>query len=43
VLFRMYEKFSGCKILPYSLMINHLHVPLEIPPDCEKGESLRAF
>ncbi|MFT6180438.1 MAG: REP element-mobilizing transposase RayT, partial [Akkermansiaceae bacterium] len=40
VLLRMYEKFSGCKILSYSLMSNHLHVLLEVPPGCEKGESL---
>ena len=40
MLLRMYEKFSGCKILSYSLMSNHLHVLLEVPPGCEKGESL---
>jgi putative transposase len=40
VLLRMYEKFSGCKILSYSFMSNHLHVLLEVPPGCEKGESL---
>jgi hypothetical protein len=40
VLLRMYEKFSGCKILSYSLMSNHLHVLLEVPPGCEKGRSL---
>jgi hypothetical protein len=40
VLLGMYEKFSGCKILSYCLMITHLHVLLEVPPGCEKGESL---
>ncbi|MFT6178790.1 MAG: hypothetical protein ACJA1W_001131 [Akkermansiaceae bacterium] len=36
----MYEKFSGCKILSYCFMGNHLKVLLEVPPGCEKGESL---
>ncbi len=40
VLLRMYERFSGCRILSYCLMSNHLHVLLEVPPGCEKGESL---
>ncbi len=40
VLLRMYERFSGCQILSYCLMSNHLHVLLEVPPGCEKGESL---
>jgi len=39
-LLRMYERFSGCRILSYCLMSNHLHVLLEVPPGCEKGESL---
>ena len=29
---RMYENFSGCKILAYCLMSNHLHVLLEVTP-----------
>jgi putative transposase len=40
VLLRMYERFSGCRILSYCLMSNHLHVLLEVPPGCEKRESL---
>jgi len=39
-LLRMYERFSGCRILSYCLMSNHLHVLLEVPPGCEKGGSL---
>jgi len=40
ILLRMYERFSGCRILSYCLMSNHLHVLLEVPPGCEKGELL---
>ncbi len=40
ILLRMYERFSGCRILSYCLMSNHLHVLLEVPPGCEKRESL---
>ena len=40
VLLRMYERFSGCRILSYCLMSNHLHVLLEVPPGCGKGDSL---
>ena len=40
ILLRMYERFSGCRILSYCLMSNHLHVLLEVPPGCEKGEVL---
>ncbi|MEJ6641925.1 MAG: transposase, partial [Akkermansiaceae bacterium] len=40
ILLRMYERFSGCRILSYCLMSNHLHVLLEVPRGCEKGESL---
>lgn len=29
---RMYENFSGCRILSYCLMSNHLHILLEITP-----------
>jgi REP element-mobilizing transposase RayT len=39
-LLRMYERFSGCRILSYCLMSNHFHVLLEVPPGCGKGESL---
>jgi len=40
LLLRMYERFSGCRILSYCLMSNHLHVLLEVPPGCKKGEAL---
>ena len=40
MLLRMYERFSGCRILSYCLMSNHLHVLLEVPEGCKKGESL---
>ncbi|MEN8681797.1 MAG: transposase [Akkermansiaceae bacterium] len=40
LLLRMYERFSGCRILSYCLMSNHLHVLLEVPPGCKKGEVL---
>ena len=40
LLLRMYERFSGCHILSYCLMSNHIHVLLEVPPGCEKGERL---
>jgi REP element-mobilizing transposase RayT len=43
VLLRMYERFSGCQILSYCLMSNHLHVLLEVPSGCAKGESLGLF
>jgi putative transposase len=29
---RMYEKFSGCRVLTYCLMSNHLHLLVEITP-----------
>src|SRR5512137_1331998 len=29
---RMYENFSGCRILSYCLMSNHFHLLLEVPP-----------
>ncbi|MDB2673812.1 transposase [Akkermansiaceae bacterium] len=40
LLLRMYERFSGCRILSYCLMSNHLHVLLEVPPGCQKDETL---
>lgn len=40
LLLRMYERFSGCHLLSYCLMSNHLHVLLEVPPGCAKGETL---
>jgi REP element-mobilizing transposase RayT len=29
---RMYENFSGCRVLSYCVMSNHFHLLLEIPP-----------
>jgi REP element-mobilizing transposase RayT len=29
---RMYEKFSGCRVLSYCLMCNHIHILLEVTP-----------
>jgi putative transposase len=29
---RMYENFSGCRILSYCVMSNHFHLLLEVPP-----------
>ena len=29
---RMYENFSGCWVLSYCLMGNHIHILLEVPP-----------
>ncbi|MEX1116950.1 MAG: transposase [Akkermansiaceae bacterium] len=34
---RMYENFSGCRILSYCLMSNHFHLLLEVPPMAEGG------
>ena len=29
---RMYENFSGCRVLAYCFMCNHVHLLLEVPP-----------
>lgn len=29
---RMYETFSGCRVLSYCVMSNHFHILLEVPP-----------
>ena len=34
---RMYENFSGCRVLAYCLMCNHVHILLEVPPMKEGG------
>ncbi len=34
---RMYENFSGCRVLAYCLMCNHVHILLEVPPMPEGG------
>jgi putative transposase len=36
---RMYENFSGCRLLSYCLMCNHVHLLLEVPPMREGGLS----
>ena len=36
---RMYENFSGCRVLSYCLMTNHFHLLLEVPPMAEGGLS----
>lgn len=40
MLMRMYERFSGCRVLSYCFMTNHFHLLLEVPEGCEKGETL---
>jgi putative transposase len=34
---RMYEKFSGCRVLSYCVMSNHFHLLLEVPLIAESG------
>ena len=36
---RMYENFSGCRVLSYCIMCNHIHLLLEVPPLPEGGLS----
>ena len=38
-LMRMYENFSGCRVVSYCLMCNHVHLLLEVPPMQEGGIS----
>ena len=38
-LMRMYENFSGCRVVSYCLMCNHIHLLLEVPPLPEGGLS----
>ncbi|MGD9418604.1 MAG: transposase, partial [Verrucomicrobiota bacterium JB025] len=38
-LMRMYENFSGCRVLAYCFMSNHFHLLLEVPPMAEGGIS----
>jgi REP element-mobilizing transposase RayT len=40
---RMYENFSGCRVLAYCLMCNHVHLLLEVPPMVEGGLSDEAL
>ena len=34
---RMYENFSGCRVLSYCVMSNHFHLLLEVPPPPPDG------
>ena len=36
---RMYENFSGCRVLSYCVMSNHFHLLLEVPPFTAGGLS----
>ena len=36
-LMRMMENFSGCRVLSYCLMCNHIHILVEVPPRPEGG------
>ena len=36
---RMYENFTGCRLLSYCIMSNHFHLLLEVPPMPEGGLS----
>src|SRR6478672_3560826 len=37
IFLRMYENFSGCRVLSYCVMSNHFHLLLEVPPMAEGG------
>ena len=39
IFMRMQENFSGCRVLSYCLMSNHIHILLEIPPMAAGGIS----
>lgn len=34
---RMYENFTGCRLLSYCIMSNHFHILIEVPPMPEGG------
>jgi REP element-mobilizing transposase RayT len=36
---RMYENFTGCRVVSYCLMCNHIHLLLEVPPMPGQGFS----
>jgi len=40
---RMYENFTGCRILSYCIMSNHFHILLEVPPMPAGGISDEEF
>ena len=39
IFLRMYENFTGCRLLSYCIMSNHFHILLEVPPMPEGGIS----
>lgn len=39
MLMRMMEKFTGCRVLSYCLMCNHIHILVEVPPKPKDGIS----
>ena len=39
IFMRMYENFSGCRVLSYCIMSNHIHILLEVPPMPKGGLS----
>lgn len=43
MLMRMMELFSGCRVLSYCLMCNHIHILLEVPPMAPGGISDQDF
>jgi putative transposase len=40
---RMYENFSGCRVLSYCIMCNHIHLLVEVPPKPIGGISDEVF
>ncbi len=40
---RMYENFSGCRVLSYCIMSNHIHLLVEVPPKPVEGFSDDVF
>ena len=42
-LMRMMENFTGCRVLSYCLMCNHIHILLEVPPVPADGISDDVF
>jgi putative transposase len=40
---RMYENFSGCRVLSYCIMCNHIHMLVEVPPKPVDGYSDEVF
>ncbi|MGJ8643763.1 MAG: transposase [Luteolibacter sp.] len=40
---RMMEKFTGCRVLSYCLMCNHIHLLIEIPPAPKCGIETDVF